>query len=296
MNPQTIFIIDKKKKILIFLGFLDEQQLMSQEELSYILGYIISESAKLKLDAFSTAQIKDKNYFFGNFDKIVIAIQYVNDDSSLEDFLIEINKNFIQNFENILEDYAINNITEFKPFINVIKDILPKYQKTSLEELKLSENVSIIKALERSSYPEGISDYIRDEVLWEEARMVKDEFPADFLEGLLFHLQIYMRISKSHIYKIFVDFSDYPSRPTLGFSEGLNKEINRKLGKSTDELLYFYKNWDAKTPPHIIEIIKELEAVLVQIYAKGELSETDRTSLPDLRPLPKILEKSQKEQ
>ena len=88
MNPQTIFIIDKKKKVLIFLGFLDEQQLMSQEELSYILGYIISESTKLKLDSFSTAQIKDKNYFFGNFDKIVIAIQYANDDSSLEDFLI----------------------------------------------------------------------------------------------------------------------------------------------------------------------------------------------------------------
>ena len=266
---------------------------MSQEELSYILGYIISESTKLKLDSFSTAQIKDKNYFFGNFDKIVIAIQYANDDSSLEDFLIEINKNFIENFENILEDYAINNITEFKPFINVIKDILPKYQKTSLEELKLSENVSIIKALERSDYPEGVSDYIRDEVLWEEARMVKDAFPADFLDGLLFHLQIYMRISKKHIYKIFVDFSDYPSKPTLGFSEGLNKEINRKLGKSTDELLYFYKNWDAKTPPHIIEIIKELEAVLLQIYAKGELSETSHMTLPDLRPLPKILEKSE---
>ena len=239
---------------------------------------------------------KDKNYIFGNFDKIVIAIQYVNDDSSLEDFLIEINKNFIQNFETILEDYAINNIPEFKPFINVIKEILPKYQKTSLEELKLSENVSIIKALERSSYPEGISDYIRDEVLWEEARMVKDEFPADFLEGLLFHLQIYMRISINHIYKIFVDFSDYPSRPTLGFSEDLNKEINRKLGKSTDELLYFYKNWDSITPPHIIEIIKELEAVLLQIHSKGELSESGHITLPDLRPLPKILEKSQQEQ
>lgn len=296
MNPQTIFIIDTKKKILIFLGFLDEQQLMSQEELSYILGYIISESAKLKLDSFSRAQIKDKKYFFGNFDKIVIAIQYVNDDSSLEDFLIEINKKFIENFENILEDYAISNITEFKPFISVIKDILPKYQKTSLEELKLSENVSIIKALERISYPEGISDYIRDDVLWEEARMIKDDFPADFLEGLLFHLQIYMRISKNHIYKIFVDFSDYPSRPTLGFSEGLNKEINRKLGKSTDELLFFYKNWDAKTPPHIIEIIKEIEAVLLQIYDKGELSETGHIPLPDLRPLPRIIEKSEQEQ
>jgi len=173
---------------------------------------------------------------------------------------------------------------------------LPKYQKTSLEELKLSENVSIIKALERTSYPEGISDYIRDEVLWEEARMVKDKFPADFVEGLLFHLQIYMRISKNHIYKIAVDFSDYPSKPSLGFSEDLNIDLNRKLGISINELLYFYKNWDAKTPPHIIEIIKEVEAVLLQIYAKGELSETGDISLPDLRPLPKILEKSKQKQ
>jgi len=296
LNPQTIYIIDKKKNILIFLGFLDEQQLISQEELTNILGYIISESNKLKIDSFTTAQIKEKNYFFGNFDKIVIAVQFVDEDSSLEDFLIEINKNFLDNFKIILEDYAINNITEFKPFITVIRDILPKYQKISLEEVKLSENVSIINALERDSYPEGLSDYIRDEVLWNEARLVKDEFPADFLEGLLFHLQIYMRISKNHIYKIFVDFSDYPSRPTLGFSEGLNKEINRKLGKSINELLYFYKNWDAKTPPHIVEIIKELEAVLLQIYAKGELSESGHITLPDLRPLPKILEKSEQEQ
>ena len=292
MNPQTIFIIDKKKKILILLDFLDEQQLINQEELTHILGYIISESSKLTLDSYSTAQIKNKNYFFGNFDKIVIAIQYTDDDSSLKDFLIEINKKFIENFEKVLEDYSINNISEFKPFINVIKNIIPKYQRSSLEELKLSENISIIKPLERKTYPDGISDYIRDEVLWEEARMVKDEFPADFIEGLLFHLQIYMRISKNHIYKIIVDFSDYPSRPILRFSESLNKEINRKLGKSINELLFFYKNWDAKTPPHIIEIIKEIEAVLLQIYAKGELSQTEDIILPDLRPLPKIVDNS----
>ena len=37
-------------------------------------------------------------------DKIVIAIQHIDDDSYMEDFLIEINKRFIENFENILED------------------------------------------------------------------------------------------------------------------------------------------------------------------------------------------------
>ncbi len=141
--------------------------------------------------------------------------------------------------------------------------------------------------MKREAYPEGISDYQRDEVLWNEARMIKDKYPANFLEGMIFNMEIYLSINLSQHYKVFVDFSNYPSKPIIDITEGLKQE----LGKNLEELLNLFSIWDPKVPPHIIEIINELEAVLKKLKEQGKLSnrsEIPKFALPELIPLPKI--------
>ena len=64
--------------------------------------------------------------------------------------------------------------------------------------------------------------------------------------------------------------------------------------------MYYYKNWDTKIPPHIIEIVREFESVLMKFKALGKLSDTDEmpeSALPDLEPLPELppLEEEPKE-
>ena len=289
MNPQTVFILDKKKKILIFLGLLDKDILISQVELSDVLGVIISQSNTLKLNSYSNTQINDKFYFFGNFEKLVIIFQHLKNDPPPEKFLVGINKIFINKYWNILDNYSNKEISNFNLFIKVIKEILPN---SKLKEPEVMKDGPIINAMKRETYPQGISDYKRDEILWNEARLVKDEYPGEILEGLVFNLQIYLRVFLTYNYKIFLDFSDYPSKPIIGISEDLNIE----LGKSLEELLYFYGNWDEKKPPHIIEIVKELETVLWQLNLQNKLSETEDMTFPDLKSLPKISEKSEEKE
>ena len=90
MLGQTIFIIDKEKNILIFLGLLDENVEIKQEDLSNVLGEIVSKTTNLRVNSFSKAKINDKNYFLGNFDKIVIVVQHLKEKSPPEDFLFEL--------------------------------------------------------------------------------------------------------------------------------------------------------------------------------------------------------------
>ncbi len=286
MIPQTIFIIDKKKNILIFLGLLDKDILLRQEELSEVLGSILSHSSYLKLNSCSTIQINDKNYFLGNFKKLIIITQNSKSNHTPKEFLIELYNIFLNKYSDTLENYSDKDIIMFKPFVDNIKEIMPKYFNSKKREKKISPTIPIIEPMKREPFLHGNSDYNRDELLWNEAKLIKDEYPAEFLEGMIFHLQIYLSISLFHSYKIFVDFSDYPSKPTIGISEDLTKE----LGKSLEDTLYFYRHWDEKIPPHVVEIIKELEAVLWQLKNHGKLSKTIDMPLPALRPLPKIAE------
>lgn len=145
----------------------------------------------------------------------------------------------------------------------------------------------IIKPMKRDAYAEGIPDYKRDEVLWNEAQMVKNEYVAEYVDGLVFKLKTFLSISLTHHYEIFIDFSEYPNKPQISIGKGLQEE----LGKSLEELLYFYRNWDTKIPPHIIELIREFEAILMKYKAAGDLSDTaemPETALPELEPLPEL--------
>ena len=287
MLAQAIFIIDKKKNTLIFLGLLDENIKINQDDLSKILGEIVTEAINLRLKSFSKIQINDKNYFIGNFDKIVIVIQYLKGKPPPEDLLIELNQRFVVEYYNILENYNDNDIAKFKSFLGTIKEILPKYLKNTIEDLNNIGLEPIIEPLKRDAYPEGVSDYDRDEVLWNEAKIVKDKYPANFVEGMIFNFEIFLSISSTQNYKIYVDFSNYPLKPIIDIGE----ELKRELGKDINELLYFYKNWDIKRPPHIIEIVEEFKVVLKKFKDQkivSDTSEIPKSALPELKPLPNV--------
>jgi len=287
MLAQIIFIIDKKKDLLIFLGILDENIKVNQEDSSKILREIITEVINLRLKPFSKIQISDKNYFIGNLDKIIIVIQYLKDNPNLEDLLDELNQRFVAEYYNSLENYNDNDIPKFKSFLGTIKEFSPEYLKNIIEELNNDGLETIVEPLKRVVYPEGVSDYDRDEVLWNEAKLVKDKYPANFVEGMIFNLEIFLSISSTQNYKIYVDFSNYPLKPIID----LGKELKRELGEDLNELGDLYKNWDIKRPPHIIEIVEKLKGILMKFKDQNRLSDTSeipKSALPELIPLPNV--------
>ncbi len=150
--------------------------------------------------------------------------------------------------------------------------------------------VQAIKPLKREAYPDGIPDYSRDEILWNESQSVMNEYSAEFVEDSVSKLSIALSISLQHHYTVEIDFTSYPERPTITISQGLQEEIHDPL----NDALSFMKTWDPKIPPHVIEIVREFEALLTKLKAQGKLTATaemPETALPDLvplRPLPKL--------
>ncbi len=299
LNLQTVFIIDKKNNMLIFLGNLIENISIDQQELAAVLGKIVAAAKKLDLNSFEESKIGEKSYFYGSYEKIIIIVQYKETKAPPNELLGVFNKTFNQKFSDLLNNYSNEDIPKFKSFLDDLKNIVSKFEQsieekptkpaTTIEppkEVKIGRE-PIIKPMKRDAYPEGIADYKRDEVLWNESEMVKNEYVAEFVDGMITHLQIFLSISLTHHYELFIDFSEYPAKPKISIGKGLSQE----LGESLDELLFYYRNWDTKIPPHIIELVREFEAILMKYKAKGKLSDTDEmpeTALPDLEPLPEL--------
>jgi len=313
LNIQSIFIIDKKNNMLIFLDVLDSSVSINQQELAELLGLIVSNVTNIALNSIKKQMINGKNYTLGNFEKILLIIQHKEDDPISDNLLKTINKSFNFKFSKLLNSYTESDIAKFKTFKSNSDAIIKKFQKsdTEIEEVKEEEGVAtapepqseveipvrlkeddigskpLIDPMKRQAYPDGIADYMRDEVLWEESQAVRNDYFVEYVDGMIHHLQIFLSISLTHHYELIIDFSNYPMKPILSIGKGLQDE----LGKPLDELMFFLKNWDTKIPPHIIEIVREFEALLMRYKALGKLSDTDEmpeSVLPDLEPLPEL--------
>ena len=286
MSVQAVFIVDKVENTLIFLEYLEESIKKNQKELSNVLGKIVNNCKGLKANSFSNLEIKENYFFSGIFDKILLIVQHSKGKTPPEEFLIELYNIFVQTFENILKNYTKNDLSKFRSFAKDLKELIPKYFHNSNKQ-ELIDLKPIIDPIERDFYPERPSVYKRDEILYNEAKLIKQEYATKFVDGFIFKLDIYVSISPNQWYKIYIDFSDYPLRPKVAVDDILRKG----LGVNLDNILYFYKTWDKKRPPHIIEIIKELETILLQYHSKGRLSKISsipKEAIPEVRPLPNI--------
>lgn len=287
MKVQVIFIVDKRKNILIFLGILDKSIKIEQEDLSEILGKIISQTNNIELNTYSQIEISGNCYFYGNYEKIAIAVQHLKGEPPPQFFLKEIKNNFVKKYVNILDNYSDSDISKFTTFTEDVKRILIQFPDTKYDELDKIGKEPLFKPIKRESYPEGISEYIRDEILWNEANLIKEKYPANFIEGMIFNLDIFLNISSTHSYKITVEYSNYPLKPTINIDE----KLERDLGWDLEDLLYFLSNWDPKVPPHIIEIIDEIDAIVKKFSELGKLSDMgviSKNEVPELKPLPTI--------
>jgi len=155
---------------------------------------------------------------------------------------------------------------------------------TPQEIPRAKEGGPLIKPMKRNAYPDGLPEYSRDEILWNEAQAVMGEYAADFVDGIISKLQMSMSISLTHHYDLVVDFTNYPEMPTITIPKSLAEDIEQPL----EEALYFMQNWDPKIPPHMIEIVRELEAFLVKKKGESKLTPTaemPETAMPELTPL-----------
>jgi hypothetical protein len=143
-----------------------------------------------------------------------------------------------------------------------------------------------LKPKPRDMYAEGIPEYSRDEILWNEAEEIKKMCNADYIDGEVAKLEVFIDLSTTHSYRVVIDFREFPEPPKFELPEQLIKE----LGDPLEKVSYFLRNWDPKVPAHPYELVQELEKILLKYKSDKKLSQTaDFESMANtlvLEPLP----------
>jgi hypothetical protein len=144
----------------------------------------------------------------------------------------------------------------------------------------------IIEPMERTVYPDGISEDQKENILNRERELLEGSYLVNSFDNMPYNLRVKLNISFTEKEEIVIDISNYPSKPWII----LDDHTQDDLGKNVGEVLYFLKTWDVKRPPHIIEIIKELEAVLMTLrlddktYPEKEKIPSDPEEAPKFDP------------
>ena len=133
-----------------------------------------------------------------------------------------------------------NNVSES---ISESKDneSLPKDIVTSPEELFIDSDVSSLQ-------------------INTELGLIQQEYAFDHQGEELADITVYLTITLSKTFLININFSTYPNKPLLK----LPNEIKTLFGDLYQSLATL-KNWNKKNPPHVVDIIHELEKKLFSI-------------------------------
>lgn len=108
-----------------------------------------------------------------------------------------------------------------------------------------------------------ISPEERDALLANEAQQLMNEFQTEIVDGSISRMRIYLSITMEKHFVLGIDFSAYPkSPPLLTFQEEVKKIVGTGLNTTN--------NWNAQTPPHVIDIIREIEGKLYEAFKYWE--------------------------
>ena len=125
---------------------------------------------------------------------------------------------------------------------NNAKDVnLPEHAVTSPDELFADSDSSSVQFMT-------------------ELGLIQQEYAFDQKGDHKADIVVYMTITLTKTFLIRIDFSKYPQKPILDLPENA-KKIIEDPNRSLDTL----KNWDEENPPHVVDVLHELEKELYSV-------------------------------
>ncbi len=102
-----------------------------------------------------------------------------------------------------------------------------------------------------------------------ENNLVLREYSADYDEKKPAEITVYLSITPQIHYQIQVNFEKYPEKPQMSVPPNLLEELG-----DPQRFLPTLREWDNSNPPHIVDIVRELEVILQRvIYPNDEMEE-----------------------
>jgi len=168
------------------------------------------------------------------------------------------------------EEYITPDLSAYPPDFEYEQFITPTEAPTEAEEDFLSEEESQetsstteptkldeigSKEPTKLTPPELFADHEQTSVvLTTEIGLVQQEYMYDQNPQQKGDLTIYLTITLTKTFIIQINFNDYPEKPTV-----IIPEEARNLIGDVYQTLDVLRKWNAKNPPHIVNILRELE-------------------------------------
>ncbi|MHA1651655.1 MAG: hypothetical protein ACTSYB_15800 [Candidatus Helarchaeota archaeon] len=106
-----------------------------------------------------------------------------------------------------------------------------------------------------------------DNNLEKERDLILQEYSADYEDENPAEMIIYLSLTPEIHYQIQLNFKNFPEKPEIILPSALKQEIG-----DPNRFLTHLREWDPHNPPHIVEIIRELEGILQHIiYPNDEM-------------------------
>ncbi|MFX0075683.1 MAG: ubiquitin-conjugating enzyme E2 variant [Candidatus Hermodarchaeota archaeon] len=135
-----------------------------------------------------------------------------------------------------------------------IDDIIEPKEEERFDEINSQESPQLTE-------PELFADHEKTSVaLNTEIGLIQQEYAYDQRSQQSGDLNIYLTITLTKTFIVNINFTSYPTKPQINVSEEANKLIG-----DIYEKLEVLRNWNPKQPPHIVDILHELENKLFLI-------------------------------
>jgi len=121
-------------------------------------------------------------------------------------------------------------------------------EPTKLDEIGSQETTELTQ-------PELFADHEQTSVVLNtEIGLIQQEYAYDQKSQQKGDLNVYLTITLTKTFIIQINFNDYPEKPSINVPE----EAHNLIG-DVYQTLDVLRNWNAKKPPHIVDILRELE-------------------------------------
>lgn len=108
----------------------------------------------------------------------------------------------------------------------------------------------------------------RDALLAMEAQTLMNEYQTEIVDGSISRLRVYLSITMEKHYVLGIDYTNYPiDAPLITLQEAVKQVVGDPKDLDT------VKNWNAENPPHIADIIREIEG---KLYEANKFWEQER--------------------
>lgn len=199
------------------------------------LNSFAKESGKGSIDSLI---LKDEKFIYMNFGPIFVVIGCDRSDEidAMKEIMNSIGTKFIAAYGKSLENWD-GNVIIFRPFSDVLDN-----------EFKPKPPITI-----------PTPQLLKNEMISQEIKELCAEFTCETVKDENSNVNVFLSRNLDQHYIININFKNYPEKPKINFP----KELKKILGKP-EEALLTVANWNPKSPPKIVEIMRELETYLIQ--------------------------------